>query len=104
MGSCCSKSVDAPEAEETEFQLRKTADGRRLESAASLKSSEELRTSSGNMSGGISGILPRSDDDKHASTASKTQKPKSKDFKEKKKSALAAGNEDDMIDEDIQRI
>ena len=104
MGSCCSKSVDAPEAEETEFQLRKTADGRRLESAASLKSSEELRTSSGNMSGGISGILPRSDDDKHASIASKTQKPKSKDFKEKKKSALAAGNEDDMIAEDIQRI
>ena len=105
MGSCCSKSVDAPEAEETEFHLRKTADGRRLESAASLKSSEELRTSSGNMSGGISGILPRSDDDKHASTASKTQKPKSKDFKENKKSAPAASNDDDdMINDDIERI
>jgi hypothetical protein len=127
MGACASKTTDvAPEAEGVKFRLRKTSDGRRLESSTDLTSSNNQSLTHKDTSGDVSKFANRSMDEGGGSenkkagqvglstTATVDTKPK-KPTKKKGKRSLQdhaldndAGNttidEDDSLEDDVECV
>ncbi|CEG00342.1 C2 calcium-dependent membrane targeting [Ostreococcus tauri] len=104
MGVCSSKSGAAPEAQETEFRLRKTADGRRL-GDDSTKNLSAFAEDSG-MSVGSEREVTRGEPIASLRPQTRNQEISKKDFKTKKKNAIAV--EDDQVlegdDDDVYRF
>jgi hypothetical protein len=113
MGTCCSKTQDNPEAEEdVQFRLRKTADGRRIESTDNLGAmslSEDKIGKVGSMESDLFGTVTskkaKERESKAEKLATSTKAVGKKDYyKAKKDIREQAEVESDSIDEGIEAV